>query len=155
MSHYYYITPEEMEQAAAKGISRRNISERQNTLNWSKQRTITEPVRKKNKDLGYWVKIAEDNGICRSTFDSRIYTYGYSYERAATEPIEKATIYEKGYRICAGHKVPLELIAQAEARGISYPTMTRRIRIQKMTPEEAAIAPLGHTSKKRTKESIK
>lgn len=127
MSHYFYITPEEYEEADRNGVSARLLERRVRYEGWSKDRAIHTPPRK-FKDRSKWVEIAKKNGISRHVFDNRI-RYGWSEEQAATEPVltleqrkRKMRVQNPGRR-----KYPRELIKQAEQNGINYKLFLKRV----------------------------
>jgi len=79
-----YITPEEYEAAAARGISARTLNLRIQTYGWPKERALTEPPQRRT-DWDHWYEVADRHGIARQTFRARVYR-GWPPERAATEP---------------------------------------------------------------------
>lgn len=83
----FYITPEEYDIAERNGISNKLLYYRIRRDGWSKERAMSQPVRKRS-DYSKWYLIAEKNGISRRTFLMRMYNCGWDCERAATEPIK-------------------------------------------------------------------
>jgi hypothetical protein len=81
---HVYITPEEYEAAAARGISRKTLELRVRTYGWPKERAVTELVQQRT-DWSEWYAVAAENDITPLTFRTRIYR-GWSPERAATVP---------------------------------------------------------------------
>jgi len=81
---HVYITPEEYEAAAARGISRKTLNLRVREYGWPKERALTAPVQQRT-DWSEWYAIAEVNDITPLTFRTRVYR-GWSPERAATVP---------------------------------------------------------------------
>lgn len=81
---HVYITPEEYEAAAARGISKKTLELRVREYGWPKERALTAPVQQRT-DWSEWYAVAEVNGISLITFRTRIYR-GWTPERAATEP---------------------------------------------------------------------
>lgn len=85
----YYITPDDYEKAASKGISRRTLETRVRNYGWSIKRAISEPVLSKHSLISKYSKLAEANGISRNTFNQRLYKLMWSPEKASTTPISK------------------------------------------------------------------
>lgn len=142
MSHWFYITPEEYERAAAIGVDNQTIDRRVRELGWKKDRAITTPIRPIDKNRRYWRLIAEKNGIQFAAFHSRI-TRGWTDEEAATRPLQtqednRRQALQATEKI---RKIPKWCIDLAEQNGIAYHTM--RMRIKKgWNLEEAATAPV-------------
>jgi hypothetical protein len=68
-----YLTPEDYEIAIKNGISKRTAYKRFYELFWTKERAITEPVRKSKVSLDpHWYAIALSNGISDSCFRYRM-----------------------------------------------------------------------------------
>ncbi|CAM4099778.1 hypothetical protein BAQ48_00290 [Bacillus luti] len=119
--------------AAEIGISKKNVGQRMDELNWSLERAITTPVgtswegKEKNTKL---LKLAEKHGISESTFYRRKRN-GMTPYRAATAP--------KGFE---------EYIPLAESNGISNKTFYQRVK-RNMDPYEAATKPPCKYKKKQ------
>lgn len=147
MSHYFYITPEEYEEAAKNGVSANRLECRIRYEGWSKDRAIHTPPRK-HKDRSKWVEIAKQNGISRQVFDNRL-RYGWSEEQAVTEP--KWTTEQYRHQLKkqreAKRKYPVELIKKAENNGISYKTFLFRVSCG-WSWERAATEPLVPNAEK-------
>lgn len=140
MSHWFYITPEEYDQAAAIGIDSESLSRRVRLLGWDKHKAMTTPLGKIT-DRKYWAGVAKENGIGYYTFMNRVNNLGWEEEKAATEPLQD----RKAAAACATEKVrkfPAEILRLAEKNGIAYHTMRARIR-KGWDPRDAATLPVG------------
>jgi hypothetical protein len=136
MSHYFYITPEEYEQAEKNGVDAFNLERRVRLLGWNKEKAINTP-KEPHTDRSYWSEVAKRNGIKYQTFMSRI-RRGWDEEKAATTPLQFKRfdgIYEPN-RI-----IPKEILRLAEKNGIKYHTLRMGIK-RGMDPYEAATKPL-------------
>lgn len=135
MSHWYYITPEEYEQAEAIGVDSQNLDRRVRLLGWKKDKAINTPL-ESFTDRSYWSRVAEENGIKYQTFYSRI-VRGWSEEKAATTPLvskqEQLANANRGIK----RIIPSHIIRLAEENNIKYHTLRERIR-KGMDPHEAA-----------------
>lgn len=83
------LTTEDYQIAKSNGISANNASNRFYDLFWSKERAITEPVKKRvwKDERAPYRKRAVENGISKNTFNQRVHL-GWDYERACTEPVQ-------------------------------------------------------------------
>ncbi|MCZ8518867.1 hypothetical protein [Paenibacillus caseinilyticus] len=142
MSHYFYITPEEYEEAELNGISPIILDRRVRELGWKKEKAMTVPVRKLT-DRKRWRYVAEDNGISYQSFMSRI-RRGWSEEDAATKPLESPQeVKEHALRASKCMQVyPSEFIALAEMNGIAYHTFRVRVKQLGWDYERAATQPV-------------
>ncbi|QCT03762.1 hypothetical protein E6C60_3051 [Paenibacillus algicola] len=126
MSHYFYITPDEYNQAQKNGVDPENLNRRVRLLGWKKDKAINTPLRKIT-DHKYWADVAEKNGITYYTFTSRINVYGWSEERAATEPLQDfGSMREAGTD--AIRKIPRIVLMLAEQNKLKYHTVRMRIK---------------------------
>lgn len=122
-----YLTPEDIAIAEKNGISERLAKQRFYQRMWSRERSITEPIR---TDLWRTCKdTCEKNGISNDVFRKRV-NRGMSPELAATTPVHQPVVTS-------------ELISLARSNGIGVNTLKARIRIQKWKPQEAATVPVG------------
>lgn len=96
--NHYYVTPTEYEIARRNGISAKHVQNRVYTLNWSKKRAITQPLRKRVNNCPY-VKKAKQNGIAYHTYKNRVNILGWSKERASTEKVKSRTASKKRLKI--------------------------------------------------------
>ena len=125
MKHDYYITPEEYEIAEANGIDKLTLNNRVRRCNWSKERAMSEPIKRRGR-YTKWYEIAESNGISRGTFIYRVNVCGWSCERAATEVLK--TIEEKAIIMANSRKrYPDKVYAALEENGICRSTFKGRI----------------------------
>ncbi|MFF2016243.1 hypothetical protein [Paenibacillus sp. NPDC058177] len=143
MSHWFYITPEEYEQAAAIGIDSENLNRRVRLLGWDKSRALTTPLGKMT-DRKYWANVAKQNGIGYYTFMNRINNLGWDEEKAATTPLQDRKT-AAAHATEKGRKFPVELLRLAEQNGIAYHTMRARIN-KGWDPQEAATMAVGSHS---------
>jgi hypothetical protein len=79
-----YLSDRDYQIAESNGISRHNAYQRFYSNGWSKERAITEPLR---KDANYKRK-CQEIGLSYHTFCKRR-KLGWSMERALTEPVNK------------------------------------------------------------------
>lgn len=127
MSHYFYITPEEYEEAARNGVSRKTLTQRIRQYGWNKQRAIQTPPRER-KDLDeYWVNVSQLNGIKRDTFIKRIRKYGFSPQEAATRPLNDNSVVAR-VMIERNRKIPMRYIELAQRNGIKRATFYSRLK---------------------------
>lgn len=92
MKSYYYVSPEEYEIALKNGIKKENVYQRVYRYNWSIQRAITTPVRKrdmsyKEKGKNEYLEIALQNGISANAYYVRV-SRGWSKEKASTTKLK-------------------------------------------------------------------
>ncbi len=141
MTHYFYITPEEYEEAELKCVHKKMLNNRVHNLGWDKERAINTPPIVRNRNLNQtYAKIAKENGISLDSFAYRI-NHGWSLEEASTTPIMDLKVHMRELGK-ASRKYPKELIALAEENGIPIKTFYKRIEIRKMDPYAAATTPL-------------
>ena len=134
-----YITPEEYEAAAARGISRKTLNLRVRIYGWPKDRALTEPPQPRT-DWSEWYAIAEQNGISHGTFRARV-RKGWSPQRAAVEPVW--TMQQKVANMQARRnkrrKYPPKIYELMRKSGVNYYTFATRVR-NGWPPEQAATA---------------
>lgn len=122
-----YLTPEDIQIAESNGISERLAKQRFYQRMWSRERSITEPLR---TDLWHKYKATcEKNGISNDVFRRRI-SRRWTPEEAATRPIPKPVLTP-------------ELKQLAASNGIRLSTLKSRLNIQKWDPIKAATTPVG------------
>ena len=126
MSHYFYITPEEYEQAARNGVRPKLLEVRIRLLAWPKKKAINTPPHKK-KPLKEWVELAEQNGICYSTLRKRVNQMGWDPIRAATQPLHDRKAQMKVAQKLS-RKYPEAVLQQARKNGIRDATFYMRIK---------------------------
>jgi hypothetical protein len=142
VTHQFYITPEEYDQAAKNGVDSFNLERRIRLLGWNKEDAINTPLRQLT-DRTKWVDIAKKNGIKYQTFMNRVNNLGWDEERAATTPLLNNRfngVYEPN-RI-----IPEDIIRLAEKNGIKYHTLRNRIK-KGWPPLRAATEPVWSFSK--------
>ncbi|QHT61712.1 hypothetical protein GXP70_18185 [Paenibacillus lycopersici] len=119
-----YISPEHYEQAAAIGISSKNVYQRVHQYGWSVDRAISELPMKRSLELPeHWLVVAAANGISRRKYARRI-AAGYTEEDAATLTHEEAI----KLRAERQRKVSLADIERAEALGLTAHSLRERLR---------------------------
>jgi hypothetical protein len=79
-----YLTDHDFEIAERNGISRHNAYQRFYMHGWTKERTITEPMRSENN----YKRKCQEIGLSYHTFCKRR-KMGWSAERALQEPVNK------------------------------------------------------------------
>lgn len=137
----YYITPDEVEQAAENGISEVTLYNRVRQLGWSKDKAMTTPPRKRSFHNSKWVQIAKGNGICISTYKYRINSLGWTEERAATQPLQDRKAQARAAHE-SSRRYPIELVDLAKQNNIPYNTFRKRIKDSGWSPEQAATVPV-------------
>lgn len=137
----FYLTDADYATALANGISRDLAYNRFYTKSWEKERAITLPPQKPDAERTKWRKIALSNGIARETFNDRLRN-GWPYERAATE---KPMTAQDALKLARGrqHKILTEEQRKtADANGIPYETLRRRIRVYGWSIQKAITEPV-------------
>ena len=137
----YYITPDEIAQAAKNGISEVTFYNRVRQLGWDKERAMTTPPRKRSFHNNKWVQIAKDNGVCYSTYRYRINSLGWTPERAATQPLQEKSNQAKRAS-AASRKYPIEYVNMAQDNNIPYDRFRRRVSESGWSLEKAATTPV-------------
>lgn len=122
-----YLTEEDFEIALANGIPRDLAYGRFYYKYWEKQKAITLPPQTVDKERKKWRELALSNGIARETFNDRLRN-GWTYEKAATEPPMSAKEALKLARSRQPKILTEEQRRTADANGIPYQTLRRRIR---------------------------
>lgn len=124
----FYLTPEDFEKAAAKGISEATLKQRVYGYRWKKERAITEPVRK-TKETGWkeYKEIATKHGISARTYRKRR-EKGMTPLEAATAPLMSKREMQKLSLQLRREKRPFteEEIKIAESNGINYHALLGR-----------------------------
>lgn len=139
MSHYFYITPEEYEEAERNGVDSFNLERRIRLLGWNKEKAIRTPLGK-IKDRSHWAAVAKKNGIKYPTFMNRV-RLGWDEKAAATtHPIPKSKQAEKMNKK-KKRSIAKDIVQLAESNGIKYSTLRSRIR-KGMDPLSAATKPI-------------
>lgn len=140
--HWFYITPEEYEQAASIGVDNQTLDRRIRELGWNKERAMTTPIRPLNKGRAHWRQVAEKNGISFRAFHSRI-SRGWTDEEAATRPLQTPEEAKKlALRATEKvRKIPRKYMELAEQNGIQRATLHARIK-KGWSLEDAATKPL-------------
>lgn len=148
MTHYFYITPDEYEQAAKNGVSKATLNWRVQQAAWPKEKAISTPPRKQTSRKK-WKEVAKQNHIPYHLFLIRINQYGWTEERASTQPLtdtkRRQEIMKKAKAV--QNKFPTELIDLANSNGIGSINFYNRVRLG-WDVERAATEPLWSDSKK-------
>jgi hypothetical protein len=142
-------TDKDYEIAAHNGISKNNVDQRVNKLNWSIEDAITKPIfvslRKKYKEF---VEMAEQNGISYLNFRKRVVVHKWSPEEAAMTPI--LTHEEVVERNNSKKRIiPKEIYAKSRKNGILDSTLQTRILVMKWDMNVAATRPVRKRKKKQ------
>lgn len=116
MENYYYITPQDYEDAEKNGICKDTLETRVRKLGWSVKKAKTKEVRKKYEISEELLEIAKSKGITRGVIADRL-RQGWSIEEACTRP-------KKGGR---QRKYPDWVYELADKNNISYSTVNHRI----------------------------
>jgi hypothetical protein len=136
-----YLTPEDIAIAKSNGISYERVNKRFYQSGWTKERSITEVVKKK---VLVWEKYKDISLVAQGTFYDRI-KKGMTPEQAAlTPPVPN------GGRLFRSVKVTAEMIEIAAKNGIGKNTLIRRVRYYKWDAERAVSEPI-HTQKRSMK----
>jgi len=143
-------TEKDYEIAARNGISKNNVDQRVNKLNWSIENAITKPIyvslKKKYKEF---VELAEQNGISYRNFINRVIVHKWDPEEAATKPI--LTCQEVVEKLNSKKRIiPKEIFDKARKNGICGSTLQTRILAMKWDMDVAATKPV----RKRKKQEI-
>ena len=124
----YYITDEDYQEAAKRGIAQQTLRRRIRDLGWSKQKALTTPVRKRMKFSQEVLKIAKRNGITQNVLSARI-NKGWGIERASHEPVNSKS--ERIQKVIDANrkkdKYPQELLEMAQRNGIKIKTFRYRV----------------------------
>ncbi|TCW59056.1 hypothetical protein EC917_101310 [Bacillus thuringiensis] len=142
-------TEKDYEVAERNGISKVNVDQRVNKLNWSIEDAITKPIyvsfRKKYKKF---VEIAEKNGISYRNFRNRVNVHKWDPEEAATTPI--LTYQEVVEKLNSKKRIiPKEIFDKARKNGICGSTLQTRILVMKWDMDVAATKPVRKKKKKQ------
>lgn len=140
MGHYFYITPQEYEEAERNGVDPFNLERRIHLLGWEKEKAINTPLGAIT-DRSQWSEVAKSNGIKYNTFMNRVNNLKWSEERAATTPVISKSKQVENMNQKKKRVVPKDLMVLAESNGINYHTLRERLR-KGMDPEKAATMPL-------------
>ncbi|PGX01637.1 hypothetical protein COE40_18895 [Bacillus cereus] len=142
-------TDRDYEIAERNGITKNNVDQRVNKLNWSIEDAITKPkyvsLKKKYKKF---VELAEQNGISYLNFRKRVVLHKWSPEEAATTPI--LTYQEVAERNNSKKRIiPKDIYAKARKNGILDSTLQTRILVMKWDMDVAATKPVRKRKKKQ------
>ncbi len=148
-----YLTEDDYMQAEQNGISRRVAYQRFYHYDWSKERSITEPLRKMDQERLKWRAIAVENGVAKKLFDARLRA-GWSYEEASRPPLSRLESIQRALGSEANKARSVLTRAQrqiAKANGIAYSTVTSRLS-KKWSIERAITQPVDATKSKAARE---
>lgn len=96
----HYLTKEDYDRAAKKGISKNVVYQRYYVHNWTLEEALTRPVEHRNTSeaFKYWAKVAASKGIDYYTFRYRVRKAKWSIIAAATTPTRgKVKVQEKRF----------------------------------------------------------
>jgi hypothetical protein len=142
-----YLTPEDYEIAERNGIPRGYATSRFYTKNWSRERAITEPVKKHNGPWKAWKETCKQTGISRSSFNRRVQK-GMTPEEAATTPPTPPN--KKAKRTLLTD----EQVEIAKQNGIGYSTLVVRISQYKWPIEKAIHTPVDTRKRRKNRETV-
>lgn len=130
-----YLSPEDIAIAEKNGISYAAVQQRFYRYGWSKERAMTQPMGRRlwNQYKDECLKL----GISCNYFFKRIRN-GMTPEEAANRPkLSPGSKYKN-----LNPKITKEIIQEAEANGIAYPTLANRVYKHKWTIEKAKTTPV-------------
>jgi hypothetical protein len=131
-----YLTPEDFETAKKNGISEVRAKARFYRMAWSKQRAITQEVRKPRYD---WAEYKDRSLVTEDSFYKRI-RKGMTPEEAALTP---PTV-----RLFQPVKITKTHIERAANNGITLTTLSQRVYKYRWNVERAVTEPI-HVSKRK------
>jgi hypothetical protein len=135
-----YLTPEDIETARENGISYQHAYNRFYKYGWTREESITKPIRPKSHSL--YAKYKDVCVVTRNAFNARI-KKGMTPEEAALTPREDYTIRSgKG-------KLSKKLYEQALKNGIGRPTVHARVYIYNWSVERAITTPVNTKFRKK------
>ena len=126
-----YIEPQHLAYALQNGISEQNAKQRYYTCGWSLEDALTIPIGERRPTrITKWLPVALQNNICEKTYRWRVW-HGWEPEVAATTPVkaQKHEVFSK------------EEIEEAARNGISYPTLSARVKRLGWTKRQAITTP--------------
>jgi hypothetical protein len=139
-----YLTPKDFETAKRNGISEERAKARFYKLGWSKQRAITQEIKKPQYD---WHKYKDKSTVSEQTFYQRI-KKGMSPEEAAfTPPVPL------GGRLDRPIKLTKEDIKRGARNGIKVATLYQRIYNYKWDVERAVTEPINERYRRKEKKA--
>jgi hypothetical protein len=140
MNDEMYLSPEDFETAAKNGINYHNAYERFYKRGWSKERTITEPIR--TKAYSTYAKYKDVCVVSRRAFENRL--------KRGMSPEEAATIPRQDYTVRSGKGVLSKaLYEQALENGIGRATVHARVYIYNWSVERAITTPVNTKFRKK------
>jgi len=141
----FYISPEEYEEAAKIGITKKTLDKRIRYRGWDKEKAITTPPLIRKEYPEEILELAKRNGVCISTLRTRVNKLGWDMYKAATEPIEdKRITVSRAYS--KNRKFPKKYIETARANGISDHAFYDRVTKYKWNLEDASTKPIMTSS---------
>jgi hypothetical protein len=141
-----YLTPEDYEIAERNGIPRSYATSRFYTKNWSRERAITEPVKKQSGNWKKWKETCKKTGITRSSFNRRIEKGMTPEEAATTPPVDPKKRAKR--RLLTDEQVEI-----AKQNGIGYSTLVVRISQYKWPIEKAITKPVDTRRRRKNYEA--
>lgn len=151
MENYFYVTPEEYEEAKKIGLSEKDIYRRIHEENWSKKRAINTPKKKIRPSIKYTEeqkRIIKENGLTTRIVSLRRHR-GWSMEKAINTPKFKPQQKANGRD---RYKYSDEIINIVLKNGIKLDTFYRRVR-NGWSIDEASTIPVN-SKKINTKNHI-
>jgi hypothetical protein len=138
-----YLTPKDFETAKKNGISEVRAKARFYKLGWSKQRAITQKVRKSPQQT--WSKYKHQSLVSEYGFYARI-KKGMSPEEAALTPPSP-----RGVRLGRPVKITKEHIERAAKNGIKLATLNHRVYGYHWDVERAVTEPIHESKRKKVR----
>ena len=155
MNNWYYITPEDYEEAAKNGISKTTLESRVYYLNWNIKKAVSKPVRrlKKHNLTSEDKELIVKNNLTVDIFYQRVNKLGWSKEKAINTPKDEAPL--KHHRKEKKSEIfTKEQMEKAKKNGLTYTQIYQRVKLCKWSVEEAVNTPLmtNEESLKRARE---
>lgn len=139
-----YLTPQDIETAMKNGISEERAKARFYKMGWTKQRAITQQLKKPKYD---WLKYKDKSLVAMTTFYQRIQKGMTPEEAAFTPPVQLGGRLDRPVKITKQH------IQRAEKNGIKYTTLCHRVYGYRWDVERAVTEPIHEHC--RTKKSLR
>jgi len=150
-----YVTPEEFEAAAERGICRQTVKNRI-ALGWKAKDAVSVPVMKTSEEYKRFRAMAVSNGIAEGTFKRRVQR-GWTLEEAANSPLvsQKESIMRS--QKARKKVIPEPSVKAAAENGVCYSTLYSRLRCGIPMSEAVSVPPKGwqHPWKKAESDRIK
>ena len=140
-----YLTPEDFATAEKNGISEERAKARFYKMGWSKQRAITQKLKKPQHD---WNKYHHQSLVTAQTFYQRIKKGMTPEEAALTPPLPKGCRFGKTIKITQEH------MEQAVKNGIKVSTLYARVYNYDWDVERAVTEPIHEHCRRKLDKTI-